>query len=158
MNRLSLKAAIIGGLINFIGFPVAVLIITMMITGTVIASAISETPRGSFTTVVPAFNAHVHALASPLLVLMTWLIVAASILVDIAAGYIAGRIAGHDRVLNGAASSGLSIIFALGMTFVSRHDPSMRSLLTIFVQGPLLCALGGYLSTLGRVNAPAPAE
>jgi hypothetical protein len=173
MSRLSIKAAIVGGLVNVVATFLAKLVVSIVLTGTMLASLAStlsqsaapgatRTPHGAGSAMIPTLAMQTHA-AAPMLVLSHGLFLAIDFVVGTAAGYLAGRIAGHDRVLNGAASSGLGILIALGMFLLVPHqNPSMRSLATTYVLWPLVGAFGGYLSTLGRVDVPAdvpaPAE
>jgi hypothetical protein len=69
---------------------------------------------------------------------------------SIFAGYLAGRIAKHDHVLNGALSAWLCVAF--GVYALANNGPSSMLALLDLVLAPAAGALGGYFMFLQARN------
>jgi len=128
MKRISLKGVVIGNIVDIVSTNIAVLPIMMYI---LISSGLSEVTADSATRVLMASSA--FRVSSIIL----------GALCSVLAGYVSARIAKHDEVLNGALSSILCVaggVYALLGGSAALH-------LALLPLGPVLGALGGYLSS-----------
>ncbi|MGY3452531.1 hypothetical protein [Bradyrhizobium sp. USDA 4353] len=129
MNRISFKGVVTGNIVDILStnlaiFPVT--IIVLMSSGTAAQLAVSD-PR-----VLMA-----SSLFKSLMLLF-------GVLSSVLGGYVAGRLARHDVILNGALSSILCLGFGV-YALIGGHGSLITQLL-LLPTSPALAALGGYLS------------
>jgi hypothetical protein len=128
MNRISLKGVVIGNIVDIVSTNIAVLPIMTYI---LISSGRSGDTAESITRVLMAST--VFGVSSIVL----------GALCSVLAGYVSARIAKHDEVLNGSLSS---ILCVAGGVY-SAVSGSAALHLALLPLGPVLGALGGYLSS-----------
>lgn len=144
MKRVSAKAVIVGGILDLsVTFAVGILIgIVLLVTH----DLISLSPASQELALRELMRSSSSVLATTVL-----LGCGSSVL----AGYVSGRIAGHDWLLNGALSATLCSLFAV-YSIVSGTSPLSRIVsVALLPLGPLLGGLGGYfaLRRAATVNA-----
>jgi hypothetical protein len=141
MSRISIKGVLLGGVVDIatsvvLSIPFAIYEISKV--------ELAHIPKDQ---VGPAITAAMHG-SVPIYVGQLVVGLGCSVL----GGYLAGRLAKHDELLNGALSSFLCISIGI-YTLSSGNDPHSS-----LVQGLLLAAspvlglLGGYLSLVQRAN------
>jgi hypothetical protein len=148
MRGISLKALLISNIANVL---LAVIFVALV---TAIAATVAVAAHGS------AWTQTFDAFRSPEGVLSESLFAIA--IASLGAGYIAGRIARRQYLLNGALATGVSSLFTLhglviGGTFFDdpgNFAPWVDTLLNvaILVGGPILAGLGGYLAELRQAR------
>lgn len=125
MDRISLKAVIIGSLVSF-GLMVLLIILLGMLYGVMHAG------EGTPEEISAAFaNSW-----------LSWLALSAVIV----AGYLAARIAGQREVLHGGLSSSLNVLWGLFCILVLGQTGAAA--VAIVLLNPLLGMLGGYIHLL----------
>jgi putative membrane protein (TIGR04086 family) len=138
MRRISIKGVLLGGVVDItssvvLGIPFAIY--------ASFHAVLAHTPKDQ---VGPAISALVNSPPIYLGELVTGL--ACSVL----GGYIAGRIAKHDELLNGALSSILCLALGAFTLLSGKDSHSLAVQILLFLASPTFGLLGGYLSLLRR--------
>jgi hypothetical protein len=128
MKRISLKGVVIGNIVDIVSTNIAVLPVAVYV-------MISSAPSG-----LPADSARQALMASSVFKVSSIILGA---LCSVLAGYVSARIARRDEVLNGTCSSILCV--AGGVYSVFSGSAALH--LALLPLGPVLGALGGYLSS-----------
>ena len=137
MRRVSIKAFLIGGIVDVVSS--ALLGIPLII----LAIAIKGLPAVSREQVGPALVRVIHG--SALLYSIQLLI---GFGCSVLGGYVAGRIAKHDHILNGLLASG--VCMAIGVYSIAKGksvDPLAVQLVLLLIVTPGAGILGGYLAS-----------
>lgn len=128
MQRVSIRAALFAGVADVIGS----FALNAVLIGIIGALVVKTGPAVNGQNVIDAFR-------SPGVWALQYV---TGGLVSIAAGYYAARLAGHDLVLNGAASAWLWVTLGI-VAMIAARGASLFEL-AMLPASPLLGALGGY--------------
>ena len=139
MSRVSIKAVVVGGIVDVVATMLCMLIAVIFLVNRLLAHGTAVT--GGPIIAPPAAT---HAV----------LTVVAGIC-SLFGGYVAGRIAKHHELLNGALSSYLSIMFGLALLPFDQGPSAVRNLLIAIVSSIILGMLGGYLRIAQCYLVPA---
>ncbi len=146
MSKLSLKAAIIGGIVDMLStYLLVVIALFVFIVATGLVSAGHQPPQGLSDMVVRSVqNGPIHVL-----------LICLGCLCSVFGGYVAARIAKHDELLNGAASAWLCVLVGLfGFASVQDGGQIVRHIASE-VAAPLLGLFGGYIRLFQKGPQPA---
>jgi hypothetical protein len=139
MSNVSIKAFVIGGIVDVVATMLCMLIAVIFLVNRLLAHGSAAT-GGPVIAPPPA----THAV----------LVVVAGIC-SLFGGYVAGRIAKHDELLNGALSAYLSIFFGLILLPFDKSPAAVQNLLIAIVTSIILGMLGGYLRVAQQHFSPA---
>ena len=120
VSRISIKAVLIGNVVDIAG---SFLVGFVVMTGAIFIAIAAHLPRRAL---------HQHGM-------LTGILFASGLLISAIGGYVAGRIAGHDEMVNGGLSSFLCILVSL-FGVARGHTSAWLSLLA----APSFAVLGGY--------------
>lgn len=135
MKRISFKGVVIGNIVDILSTNLAIFpatIIIFIFSGSAAELAVSS-PRALMESGL--FKA----------LMMTF-----GVLCSVLGGYVSGRVAKHDEILNGALSSILCIGFGVYAIIGGRSARHLVVQLALIALSPALAALGGYLSSRGK--------
>ncbi|MFZ0271253.1 MAG: hypothetical protein WB524_09895 [Acidobacteriaceae bacterium] len=130
MSRLSIKGAVLGGIVDVgssfvLAIPVAIWIVFRH-----------------------GLNHHPARIPESPGLSATNLIV--GLFTSVLGGFVAARIARHDELLNGAASSWLCLLLAIVSIVIGLGNDTLVHKLLMLPAGPICGLFGGYLSHLRR--------
>jgi hypothetical protein len=129
MSKVSIKAVVIGGIVDVVATMLCMLIAVIYLVNRVLAHGASATGG---TIIAPPPETHAV------------LVVVAGVC-SLFGGYVAGRIAKHHELFNGALSSYLSIVCGLILLPFDKSPAAVQNLLVAIVTSIILGMLGGYL-------------
>lgn len=130
MNRVSFKGVVIGNIVDILSTNLAIYPVTILVfivSGSAAAELAASDPRA--------------LMASNLFKALSFTFGALS---SVLGGYVSGRLAKHDDILNGALSSILCMGFGVYAMFGGRGG--LGTQLAFIASSPVLGAVGGYLS------------
>jgi hypothetical protein len=131
MNRISFKGVVIGNVTDILATNLAIIPVALII-------FISSRPAAEL------------AVSNPRVLMESSLFKALSMtsgaLCSVLGGYIAGRIAKHHEILNGALASILCVGLGVYAVICGRTNSHLSMQLALLPLSPALGALGGYLS------------
>lgn len=139
MSRFSIKGVLVGGVVDVVtsvvlSIPLAVYAIAKL--------DLAHMPKDQ---VGPAITAAMHGSVA---MYVAQLVVGLGC--SVLGGYLAGRLAKHDELLNGASSSFLCIALGAYTLLAGKDSHSLALQVLLFVGSPALGLLGGYLSLMRR--------
>ncbi len=141
MNRLSIKGIVIG---NITDMGLTFVLMTAVGIGAVLIQGPSALTGGST-------GASDAVADGPLGIVL----LVAGCVASILGGYVAGRVAGHDELLNGALSAILCVSIGLATLLAQHQLPGVRDVLTEMAS-PCLGLFGGYLRIVQKNAALKP--
>ncbi|BAM89729.1 hypothetical protein S58_37360 [Bradyrhizobium oligotrophicum S58] len=130
MKRVSLKCVVVGSVVDILSTNLAIFPVTILVfifSGPAAAELAASDPRA--------------LMASNLFKALSFTF---GTLSSVLGGYVSGRLAKHDHILNGALSSILCMGFGVYALLSGRGSLVVQ--LALFALTPLLGAVGGYLS------------
>lgn len=141
MAKLSVKGALIGGVLDVVASGIlGVPLVMYVIASRNLVGLPPEQLKRSL-------SATIHA--SPSLYATQ---LAIGIVCTILGGYVAGRLAKHDQILNGVASSGVCMLVGIYSIASGKSSESLLvQLVLLLIVTPLCGAAGGYLAR-GRLR------
>lgn len=139
MNKISIKAVIVGGLVDIIStnvfeLPLMVYMIFVLLKSGVPQDQVHEA-------LMESFQSNSLLYASGMVI---------GIFCSVLGGYVSARIAKHDEVLNGALASFLCVsigLYSLTTSLGSSDIPLWQHLVSL-VLSPIVAGFGGYLRLL----------
>ena len=146
MSKLSLKAAIIGGIVDISStYLLVVIAIFVFILVTGLVSAGHPPPTGLSDMVLRSVQ------SGPIHVLLICL----GCLCSVLGGYVAARIAKHDELVNGAASAWLCVLIGLFSFATVQDGGQIVRHIASEVAAPLLGLFGGYVRLFQKGPQPS---
>jgi len=139
MRSISLKAAVIGGLVEF----ALTVLVAFLFSVALLLPRLGKLMESAATVGAEVGQSWTYQASA-------WVIGSIS---SVVGGYVAARIAGHDEIANGAASAWLSIAFNVWQWAFPPDTTALVYSITMIVAAPLLGAFGGYLK---RGRKPLP--
>jgi hypothetical protein len=134
VSKISIKGALVGGIVDV----VSSVVLTMPISIYEVAKlSLSHTPKdqlGSMAASALHGNASLYAMQ-----------LAIGLCCSMLGGYVAARIAGHDELLNGAASATLCVVLGLFTIGFGMDSNPVWAQLLLLVASPAFGFLGGYM-------------
>lgn len=148
MNKVSIKGVLIGGVVDVatslvLGIPIAIYAFAKV--------DFAHTPKDQLAAAMTAaMNEHPSIYITQM---------AVGLACSALGGYVAARLAKHDELLNGTLSSFLCTAIGIYSIAAGRDSHSLAVQVLMFVGGPALALMGGYLALLQSHRAhlsPAP--
>jgi hypothetical protein len=148
MSRISIKGVLIGGVVDI---SASVLLIVPFAVFAILRVGIANLPKdGAGNVVTEAMHGNV-----PLYMAQMAVGLGCSAL----GGYLAGRIAKHDELLNGALSSFLCLSLGIATLASGNDSHSLSMKVLLLIASPTFALIGGYLALmLRRKNTAAQAS
>jgi putative membrane protein (TIGR04086 family) len=139
MSKLSIKGVLVGGITDIgatfvLGIPLGIYVVSKL--------DLAHIPQDKL---AAAVSAAMHA-SVPIYVGQMVIGLGSSML----GGYVAGRLAKHHELLNGAFSSFLCIAVGIYSVFLGKDSHSLLEQVLLFLASPALGLLGGYFSLMQR--------
>lgn len=142
MNRISIKGVALGGLVDVLASMILLIPLAIYAISNLDLAHIPTDHVG--VTVAAAMNKN-----APIYVLQLAIGSGCSLL----GGYLAGRLAKHDELLNGALSSFLCVTLGLWTVIFGKEVHSLAEEILLLVASPTLGLVGGYISLVRRKNS-----
>ena len=146
MKKISIKAVLIGGVVDVFSTTVLALPLTFYVMSRL---DIAHIPQDRLTAALTA------AMKGNPLIYGTQL--ALGMACSVLGGYVAGLIARHDHVLNGALSAWLCLALGFYTLAAGKNSHSLATEILMLALSPLLALCGGYIANR-RSARDFPAE
>jgi putative membrane protein (TIGR04086 family) len=134
VRKISIKGALIGGIVDVVSSVVLAMPISIYEVAKLDLSNVPKDQAGSMAASALHANASLHAAE-----------LAIGLCCSMLGGYVAARLAGHDELLNGAASALLCVVLGLVTVGLGMDKNPLWAQFLLFVASPVFGLIGGYL-------------
>lgn len=142
MKKISIKAVVIGAVVDVFSTTVLALPLTFYVMSRL---DIAHIPQDRLTAALTAAMQSNH--------LIYGIQLALGMACSVLGGYVAGLIARHDHMLNGALSSWLCLALGIYTLAAGKNSHSVAMEILILASSPMLALCGGYIANRRSARA-----